>query len=368
MKKRNIMIAVFLSLCMVFAFTGCGGSDSSEGSDSGSSEEAVSAEQSEDAGGTGCTYDFPGTGFGFELPEGVELTKGYIRTKDMGEVEYNSGVMMGWPVYADMTEEEVNSLKDEDYDKLNTGSSFHIVCVKDAENADEAIERLVTVMKEIEGDDYSKEEEELYRGLVELHKENGYIWLVDKPKEKTEGIREECQDEYDAFYNATDEILSNMKFTTPKVWEGGEEGADLTFETTDLDGNKINSKDLFAKNKVTMINIWATTCGPCIEEMPELEKMNKEFNKKGGAIVGLVDDVTVDNSTYLDEAQAIVKDTGVTYTNLRAWDGYYEVLSIVGTPTTYFVDSEGKLIGEPILGASTNQYKKHMEEYLSQME
>jgi len=159
-----------------------------------------------------------------------------------------------------------------------------------------------------------------------------------------------------------------MKFYTPQGWTGGEEGADVKFETTDLDGNPIDSAQLFSQNKVTMVNIWATTCGPCIEEMPELEEMNKEFQKEGGAIVGLVDDVPVDNNAYLKEAQSIVKDTGVTYVNLRAWDGYEEVLSSVGTPTTYFVDSQGKLIGDPILGANVEKYKEKMEEYLSQVE
>lgn len=77
-----------------------------------------------------------------------------------------------------------------------------------------------------------------------------------------------------------------MKFYTPQAWTGTAEGADVAFETTDLDGNPVNSAQLFSQNKITMINIWATTCGPCIEEMPELEKMNQEFQKKGGAIVG----------------------------------------------------------------------------------
>ena len=37
-----------------------------------------------------------------------------------------------------------------------------------------------------------------------------------------------------------------------------------------------------------MINIWTTTCGPCIEEMPDIEKLNKDFQANGGAIVGLI--------------------------------------------------------------------------------
>ena len=360
MRKHSILIASLLTLCMVFAFAGCGSSESGDSNDSGN---AGASQQQE---GSGSYFDCPGTGYGFDLPEGIEITKGFLYPHDMGDVDYNSGVMMGWPVYVDVTEEEYKNMSDEDFQNINAGFSFHIVCVKDVANENEAIEKLISVMKKIEGDQYTDAEEELYRGLKQIHEQDGFIWLADTPTEKSEGLRGECQEEYEAFFDATDEIISNMKFYTPQNWTGGEEGADVSFETTDLEGNPVNSSQLFAQNKVTMINIWATTCGPCIEEMPELEKMNKEFQKKGGAIVGLVDDVPVDNNAYLKEAQAIVKDTGVTYVNLRAWDGYEDVLSSVGTPTTYFVDSQGKLIGEPILGARTNEYKEKMEEYLSQ--
>ena len=100
--------------------------------------------------------------------------------------------------------------------------------------------------------------------------------------------------------------------------KGTEEGADLSFDTIDVNGNPVNSRTLFAQNKVTMVNIWATSCGPCINELAELEEMNREFREKGGAVVGLLDDVWVSNTKYLDEALAIIKDTGVTYTNLCA--------------------------------------------------
>ena len=356
MKKKTIFIIALLALCMAVAFAGCGSDDSKTAASGGEG-------QQED---TQCEYEFPATGFGFDLPESVEINKGCISAHDMGEVNYGCGVLMGWPVYVDVPAEKYNTLTMEEAKDVNTGATFHIACVKDVSSPEEAIEKVVTVMKELEGDGYSKEEDALYRGMEELHREGDFIWMVDKPKKKSEGIRKECQTEYDAFYDATDEILSNMKFSTPELWEGGEEGADVVFETTDLDGKKIDSKELFAKNKVTMINIWATTCGPCIEEMPELEKLNKEWSKKGGAVVGLVDDVPVGNSEYLHDAQEIIMDTGVTYTNLRAWDGYIDVMSKVGTPTTYFVDSSGKLIGDPILGANVKKYKEAMEKYLSE--
>ena len=362
MKNKKIIITLLLAVCMVFAFAGCGSGGSSDSDNSG---ETASTQQAE---GSGSYIDCPSTGFGFDLPEGMEITKGYLFPYDMGDVDYDSGVMMGWPAYVDVPEDEYYQLTDEEYQNVNTGYTFHIVCVKDAANEDEAIEKVVSVMKKAEGEYYTEEEEAIYRALKQIHEQDGYIWLSDTPKEKSEGLRGECQAEYDAFFDATDEIISNMKFYTPQAWSGTGEGADIAFETTDLDGNPVDSAQLFSQNKITMINIWGTTCGPCIEEMPELEKMNKEFQKKGGAVVGLVSDVPVDNNKYLQEAQAIVKDTGVTYLNMKAWEGFEDALETVGTPTTYFVDSQGKLVGDPILGAHLDKYKEKMEEYLSEVE
>ena len=360
MNKKTIIFTLLLACCMTFAFAGCASNDTGN-SGANNSGDSASANQE-----TGNYFDCPATGYGFDLPKGMEITKGYIYPHDMGDVDYDSGVMMGWPVYVDVPEEKYKTLTDEEFRALNAGFTFHIVCVKDVANESEAIEKLVSVMKKVEGAYFTEAEEKLYRGVKQIHAQDGYIWLADTPTEKSEGLNGECQEEYNAFFDATDEIISNMKFYTPQCWTGTEEGADISFETTDLDGNQVSSKQIFSQNKITMINIWGTTCGPCIEEMPELEKLNKEFQKKGGAIIGLVSDVPVDNSLYLQEAQAIVKDTGVTYPNLRAWKGYEDVLDSVGTPTTYFVDSQGKLVGEPILGAHVEKYKERMEQYLSE--
>ena len=141
-------------------------------------------------------------------------------------------------------------------------------------------------------------------------------------------------------------------------------GSGISFKTTDLDGNAVDSKELFAKNKVTMINIWGTYCGPCVEEMPELEQMSKEYADKGAAIVGLVVDVSEADDSKLADAKDIIKDTGVTYLNLKAWDGSKDQLSAPGTPTTYFVDSTGNLIGDPVVGANVMKYRQTLDELL----
>lgn len=367
MKKKTIIITLLMAVCMVFAFAGCGGSDSgsSDSGDSGDTNTTTAAEQEK---GSGSYFDCPGVGYGFDLPEGVEITKGFIYPYDGGDVNYDSGVMMGWPVYVDVPKDKYDNMTEEDLADLHEASSFHIVCVKDVKNESEAIEKLVSTMKKAEGEFFNPQAEKDYRSLKQIHAQDGYIWLSDTPKNKTEGLNEGYQEEYNAFFDATDEIIKNMKFYTPQAWTGTEEGSALSFETTDLEGNPINAQQIFSQNKITMINIWGTTCGPCIKELPELEKMNKEFKEKGGAVVGLVSDVPVDNNMYLQEAKDIIKDTGVTFLNLKAWEGFENDLEAVGTPTTYFVDSHGKLIGTPILGAHVDKYKEKMEEYLSQAE
>lgn len=60
----------------------------------------------------------------------------------------------------------------------------------------------------------------------------------------------------------------------------------ISFETTDLDGNVVRSADVFKGHRLTMVNVWGTFCGPCIGEMPELEKLNYRLKQKDCAIVG----------------------------------------------------------------------------------
>ena len=77
--------------------------------------------------------------------------------------------------------------------------------------------------------------------------------------------------------------------------DNGENNADTavfgTFSAKDLDGNEV-TQEIFASNKLTMVNIWATFCGPCINEMPDLGELAAEYADKGVGIVGIPLDVT----------------------------------------------------------------------------
>lgn len=146
-----------------------------------------------------------------------------------------------------------------------------------------------------------------------------------------------------------------------------------SFSTTDLDGNSVD-QSVFADHKLTMVNIWATFCGPCISEMPELGTLASEYADKGLQIVGLVSDVT-DSDGNLDEKQLslardIVAETGANYTHIVPGEGLNGLLSQVsGVPTTLFVDSEGKQVGKAYLGSNDlDGWKAVADEMLGSLE
>ena len=130
------------------------------------------------------------------------------------------------------------------------------------------------------------------------------------------------------------------------------------FEGKDLDGNPVKSDELFSANAVTVVNFWFTTCNPCVGELAELDALNKELAKKGGALIG-VNTFTLDgDETAISEAKDVLAKKGVTYQNVYfASDGEAGkfTTNIFAYPTTYVVDRNGNIVGDPIVGAITEK-------------
>ena len=130
------------------------------------------------------------------------------------------------------------------------------------------------------------------------------------------------------------------------------------FEGKDLDGNTVKSDELFSGNAVTVVNFWFTTCNPCVEELAELDALNKELAEKGGSLIG-VNTFTLDgDDTAISEAKDVLAKKGATYQNVY-FDSDGEAgkftTNIFAYPTTYVVDRSGNIVGEPIVGAITEK-------------
>ena len=128
------------------------------------------------------------------------------------------------------------------------------------------------------------------------------------------------------------------------------------FEGKDLDGNPVKSDELFSGNAVTVVNFWFTTCSPCVGELADLEALNKQLTEKGGAVVG-INSFTLDgDKTAISDAKDILTKKGVSYKNIW-FDSKSEAgeftSGLYSYPTTYVVDKNGNIVGEPIVGAIT---------------
>lgn len=137
-------------------------------------------------------------------------------------------------------------------------------------------------------------------------------------------------------------------------------GADLSgFNAKDVLGEKVTS-DIFSKYKVTMINVWATDCASCVEEMPEINKLSKNKPANTNVITLCTD------TAWQDEAIEFAKQIVHENKNVKVLipDKVLQkslANRIVAYPTTIFVDSKGKIIGDVYLGSNTE------EDYLKEL-
>lgn len=137
--------------------------------------------------------------------------------------------------------------------------------------------------------------------------------------------------------------------TPAEETEEAPQAAPISFEGTDLEGNTI-SADIFSQSKLTMINVWATYCGPCLKEMPLLGELAAEYDPEEFQIVGIISDVQEGKDQ--SEAELLVQETGADYPHLLLNESlYYALLTdVTVVPTTFFLDSEGMVLGY-VLGA-----------------
>ena len=132
----------------------------------------------------------------------------------------------------------------------------------------------------------------------------------------------------------------------------------IKFSAKDIN-NKQVTEAIFADSRITMINVWGTFCGPCIREMPDLGILSKSYDSKDFQIVGIVIDAVNNkgamNPKTVNSAKNIVKTTGADYLHIVPDSTLLNgVLSdIYAVPTTFFVDSEGKIIGQVYTGSRT---------------
>lgn len=134
----------------------------------------------------------------------------------------------------------------------------------------------------------------------------------------------------------------------------------IGFTVYDRSQNKVRLSEYVTGNRVTMLNFWGTFCGPCIREMPDLAEIEKEYWDEGFEIVGVTTDATDYESGglipyILKDADSIIEQTGVEYPICFAGADLIQYTQITAVPTTFFVNENGDLLTDPMVGSRSRE-------------
>ena len=158
---------------------------------------------------------------------------------------------------------------------------------------------------------------------------------------------------------------------TNSVEKGG--SAFGAFSAADMAGNPV-TEQIFSNHKLTMVNIWATFCSPCVNEMPDLAQLHAEYGDDF-QVVGIVVDAADQNGNVRPdkkaEAASIIELTQADYLHVLPSDSLNKAYlsNVQSVPETIFVDENGNQVGTRYVGAKSKaEWKKIIDTLLESLE
>jgi thiol-disulfide isomerase/thioredoxin len=192
-----------------------------------------------------------------------------------------------------------------------------------------------------------------------------YYLTTFKPEYVQERLAKVDTEFREAFVDVTDQLMKHPELFAlkerDKSGQPPEPGTQINFVAAEYDGGTVTCADLTAGSKVTIITFWQTFCGPCKKEMPDLDRLAREYGDKGLNVVCCVCDAASED--LLKKAKEITEE--YHFRNIKLTKDLLEVLPFSSTPTSYFLDGEGRVLDYPIAGTIPEDYTAALEDYLN---
>ena len=284
-----------------------------------------------------------------ELGIGITLSDAMVKDKNEGEGKIGAFLMdqaLGvtyTPQKAKElipSDEEMNSASEDELTKLwaevreYSFSLFALVQIRDGNEEDAAYL-----------EDFSKRYAKSEKLLSYFDKTYYFMYNDDiSGYELTEDEKEALQ----GYIEELPELKNKVCIFKPYVKDPNEkfEGTLTKFTSKTMNGEEV-SQSIFKDYDITMVNVWATWCGVCVEELPEIQTLYEQLPENVNII-----SICTDASTETELAQSMIDESGIKYDviidNSELEDSFYKYFSAY--PTTVFVDKDGNIIGEPQTG------------------
>ena len=365
--KKLMMLLVALALLL--ALTACGAqtpkTPDAVGPEPDASEEQTPADAPEEpAAADAVTIDMSSAGVSFDLPAEMQQIRGVIQTAYGDEIEMGAGIWFTGLQYCAMTKEKYEELVDkgtaltqEDVDFIRDRiiDLLLVYTIDGGRTLEDAAGELTSWGLPVEGCRF-----------IGTAGDCSFYSLADPERDVLDSLYVfdgDLREEYERLAAACAEADWIRCYEPEKPLNL------VLFETADLDGNPVNSAELFGAHALTMVNLWGTYCGPCIDEMPDLAELSARLEEKNCAIIGVVVDASGRNQeSVIESAKEIIADTGVAYPNLLPWDGIAGDLPSQYIPTTYFIDAEGRIVGGAAIGSrGADEYEELIDDALASL-
>ena len=300
-------------------------------------------------------------GIRMDLSEVAANAKGTLLPNPIGVFDDDRNIYVMPIYYIAMPKDEASAIlydmdaTDEETKKLNERYTVLHVIVASAVDSDQTL-KVISEKLEM---DYS---EQFARAEV-IGTADGFTFyaIPERDEQKISAFDEEYRAEYDKLQQELFDIEKSATLFAPVDPAKKMVGQKLEFTTTDIDGNTVTSKELFAANEITVVNCWGLWCGNCMNEMAELKEFHDKIQEKGCGVVGLEYEYEWDDEVVKNSKDAL-NGFGITYPNVLIPEELVEEL--LGFPTTFFVDKEGTILCMPVTGAYVDKYESALESLL----
>lgn len=375
LKKATLLLAVTLTITAV----GCQRRGNTNESAAGQAIDPGKAGMSTDAKGQNETfkpadygieakdeYVYEFLGLKFKLPENIKTE---IKNKNLNMSDDQSPIdkelKYAMLTFSKMTEEqknaEVNKMGDElekwqeELERVATIGMF------EKGMSEEEISKITKCDSHKKIGESSDGKYEYYLSVKEGSEfakefENTEIEVIDKKERPENGF---------VLQEKTD-----LEGTVP--FSGGSVEDISSVVTKDINGKEFSKKD-YEKYDLTMVNVFATWCTACIKEIPDLVELQKEMKDKGVNVVGIVTDTMDDggeNKDAIAKAKTIQEKTKANYPFLMPDKSNFNgrLNGIQALPETFFIDKNGKIVGETYSGShDLKAWKKIVEKELKNL-